>query len=77
MVPKGREMIIDMSRDHKFGPMVMFGLGGIYVNFLKAVVFMIAPLNARDADRIVKNTKPYTLLRGSYASANLSQPTPI
>ncbi len=64
MVPKGREMIIDMSRDHKFGPMVMFGLGGIYVNFLKDVVFRIAPLNARDAEGIVKDTKSYTLLRG-------------
>jgi len=91
MVSIGREVINDMSRDHKFGPMVMFGLGRIYVNFLKDVVFRIAPLNARDADGIVKDTKSYTLLRGleaslqqtprrsrrpSYASANLSQPTP-
>jgi acetyltransferase len=64
MVPKGREMIVGMSRDPQFGPMVMFGLGGIYVNFLKDVAFRIAPLNARDAEGIVKETKSYTLLKG-------------
>ena len=64
MVPRGREMIVGMSRDPQFGPMVMFGLGGIYVNFLKDVAFRIAPLNARDAEGIVKETKSYTLLKG-------------
>ncbi len=64
MVPKGREMIIGMSRDPQFGPMVMFGLGGIYVNFLKDVAFRIAPMSERDADGIVKETKSYTLLKG-------------
>jgi acetate---CoA ligase (ADP-forming) len=64
MVPKGREMIIGMSRDPQFGPMVMFGLGGIYVNFLKDVAFRIAPLSPRDAEGIVKETKSYTLLKG-------------
>jgi len=64
MVPKGREMIIGMSRDAQFGPMVMFGLGGIYVNFLKDVAFRIAPLNPRDAEDMVKETKSHTLLKG-------------
>jgi acetate---CoA ligase (ADP-forming) len=64
MVQKGREMIIGMSRDPQFGPMVMFGLGGIYVNFLKDVAFRIAPMSERDADGIVKETKSYTLLKG-------------
>ncbi len=64
MVPKGREMIIGMSRDPQFGPMVMFGLGGIYVNFLKDVAFRIAPMSPRDAEGIVKDTKSYTLLKG-------------
>jgi acetyltransferase len=64
MVPKGREMIIGMSRDPQFGPMVMFGLGGIYVNFLKDVAFRIAPMSERDADGMVKETKSYTLLKG-------------
>ena len=64
MVPKGREMIIGMSRDPQFGPMVMFGLGGIYVNFLKDVAFRIAPMSPRDTEGIVKDTKSYTLLKG-------------
>ncbi len=64
MVPRGREMIIGMSRDPQFGPMVMFGLGGIYVNFLKDVAFRIAPMTPRDAEGIVKDTKSYTLLKG-------------
>ena len=57
-------MIIGMSRDPQFGPMVMFGLGGIYVNFLKDVAFRIAPLTPREADGMVKETKSYTLLKG-------------
>lgn len=64
MVPKGREMIIGMSRDPQFGPMVMFGLGGIYVNFLKDVAFRLAPLNERDAQQMMEETKSYTLLEG-------------
>jgi acetyltransferase len=44
--------------------MVMFGLGGIYVNFLKDVAFRIAPMSERDADGMVKETKSYTLLKG-------------
>ena len=64
MVPRGREMIIGMSRDPQFGPMIMFGLGGIYVNFLKDVAFRIAPVSHRDAEGIVKETKSNTLLKG-------------
>lgn len=64
MVPRGREMIIGMSRDPQFGPMIMFGLGGIYVNFLKDVAFRIAPMSQRDAEGIVKETKSNTLLKG-------------
>lgn len=64
MVPLGREMIIGMSRDPQFGPMVMFGLGGIYVNFLQDVAFRLAPLNERDAQEMMEETKSYTLLQG-------------
>ena len=64
MVPKGREMIIGMNRDPQFGPMIMFGLGGIYVNFLKDVAFKLAPLNERDAQEIIENTRSFSLLKG-------------
>jgi acetyl coenzyme A synthetase (ADP forming)-like protein len=64
MVPKGREMIIGMSRDAQFGPMVMFGLGGIYVNYLKDVAFRLAPMNEREAQQMMEETKSYSLLKG-------------
>jgi len=64
MVEEGKEMIIGMSRDPQFGPMIMFGLGGIYVNFLKDVSFRLAPLTQKDASEMVSETKAFTLLRG-------------
>ena len=64
MVPQGREMIVGMSRDVTFGPLIMFGLGGIYVNFLRDVSFRLAPLSRQSAREMVEETKAYTLLRG-------------
>ncbi|NPV52753.1 MAG: CoA-binding protein [Firmicutes bacterium] len=65
MMPPGREMIIGMSRDPQFGPMIMFGMGGIYVNLLKDVSFRMAyKLTRRQIEDMIKETKAYTLLRG-------------
>jgi acetyl coenzyme A synthetase (ADP forming)-like protein len=64
MVPQGRELIIGMSRDVQFGPLVMFGLGGIYVNFLKDVSFRLAPLSDYEAQSMMEETRAYTLLKG-------------
>ncbi len=64
MVPMGREMIIGMSQDVQFGPLVMFGLGRIYVNFLKDVSFRLAPLSEPEAREMMEETKAYTLLKG-------------
>ena len=64
MVPLGRELIIGMSRDITFGPLIMFGLGGIYVNFLKDVAFGLAPLSEREVEEMIEQTKAFTLLRG-------------
>ncbi len=64
MIPRGREMIIGMSQDVQFGPLLMFGLGGIYVNFLKDVSFRLAPLTDHEADEMMEDTKAYTLLKG-------------
>ncbi|MHA1332887.1 MAG: acetate--CoA ligase alpha subunit [Candidatus Odinarchaeia archaeon] len=63
-VKLGRELIIGVKKDIQFGHLIMFGLGGIYVNFLKDVAFKIAPLTVEDAHEIVKQTKAYTLLKG-------------
>jgi acetyltransferase len=64
MIPQGREMIIGMSHDVQFGPLMMFGLGGIYVNFLKDVAFRLAPLSEPEAREIMEETKAYSLLKG-------------
>lgn len=64
MVTKGREVIIGATRDAQFGPMVMFGLGGIYVEVLKDVAFRIAPLTKKDAVQMVREIRSYPLLMG-------------
>ncbi len=64
MVPSGRETIIGMSQDVQFGPLVMFGLGGIYVNFLKDVSFRLAPLSEYEARSMMEETRAFTLLKG-------------
>jgi acetyltransferase len=64
MAPRGKEMIIGVHRDPQFGPLLMFGLGGIYVNFLKDVSFSLAPISRLEASSMIFDTKAYTLLRG-------------
>jgi acetyltransferase len=64
MIPQGREMIIGVSKDIQFGPLVMFGLGGIYVNFLKDVSFRLAPLSEFEVRAMMEETKAYSLLKG-------------
>jgi acetyltransferase len=64
MAPLGREMIVGATQDPQFGKMVMFGLGGVYANFLKDVAFGLAPLTRAEALEMVQRTRAYTLLRG-------------
>lgn len=64
MVSGGREVIIGMSRDPQFGPMLMFGLGGIYVEVLKDVVFRIAPIDRSEAQEMVESIRSFPLLKG-------------
>ena len=65
MMPKGEEVIIGMMRDSSFGPMIAFGMGGIYVNLIKDAKFKLAKgLTKEDIYDQVKNTKAYTLLTG-------------
>lgn len=65
MMPQGTELIIGMSRDLQFGPLIMFGLGGIYVNLLKDVSFRLAEgLTRREILDMLGETKAVTLLRG-------------
>ncbi len=64
MVPRGREVIIGMTRDPQFGPMLMFGLGGIFVEVMKDVSFYLAPITAEEAMQMLMGTRSYALLRG-------------
>lgn len=65
MAPPGvKEVIIGFKRDEQFGPMLMFGLGGIYVEILKDIAFRLAPLSRQDAFEIVREIKSYMLLKG-------------
>jgi len=64
MAKKGQECIIGMIRDAQFGPVIMFGLGGIFVEVLKDVSFRVSPLAAEDIDEMVKEIKGYAILTG-------------
>ncbi|MDY6838015.1 MAG: acetate--CoA ligase family protein [Thermodesulfobacteriota bacterium] len=64
MIPQGKEVILGITRDIQFGPMVMFGLGGIYVEVLKDVAFRIAPLSVEEADAMIREIRAFPLLRG-------------
>jgi len=64
MVGKGREVIIGMSRDPQFGPLLLFGLGGIYVEVLKDVTFRIAPVSRQEAMEMISDIRSFPLLRG-------------
>lgn len=63
-VPGGHEVLIGMALDPNFGPLVAFGLGGIYVELLKDVAFRIYPITDVDAAEMVRETKGHKLLEG-------------
>ncbi len=65
MVDRGLETIIGMSRDPHFGPMLMFGLGGVFVEVMKDVAFHLAPITADEALKMLEGTKSYDMLRGA------------
>ena len=64
MVLPGQECIIGMIRDRQFGPVIMFGLGGIFVEVLKDIAFRVAPLAQEDIDDMVREIKGYPVLEG-------------
>ena len=64
MARTGVEVIIGMSKDAQFGPVLMFGLGGVLVEILKDVSFRIVPLVKRDAKEMIREIKGFPLLQG-------------
>ena len=64
MIQDAKETIIGFTHDPQFGPVIMFGLGGIYVEILKDVTFRIAPISKQEAIEMIREVKSYPLLRG-------------
>lgn len=64
MAPKGIEIIVGGVRDPQFGPTVLFGLGGIFVEVLKDITFRIAPLSELDSREMIRGIRSYPILKG-------------
>jgi len=64
MAPQGTETIVGLTQMPKMGPMVMFGLGGIYVEALRDVVLRLCPLHDTDAEEMIHEVKLFELLKG-------------
>lgn len=60
----GKEVLLGMNRDPQFGPLLVFGLGGIYVEALKDVTFRVAPVDRRQAREMLSEIRAYSLLKG-------------
>ncbi|MBR6722994.1 acetate--CoA ligase family protein [bacterium] len=65
MVKGNREMVCGIATDPQYGPMMMFGLGGVFIEVMKDVTFRIAPLTDIDAEEMIKSVKAYKLLEGA------------
>ncbi len=68
MLDRGLEIILGMSRDPQFGPMLMFGLGGIFVEVMKDVAFHLAPITFEEAMQMLLATRSYAMLEGKRGS---------
>jgi acyl-CoA synthetase (NDP forming) len=64
MVPSGLEVLIGMNRDPQFGPLITFGLGGIYVETIKDVTFRVAPFSRLEAEQMINEIRAHGLLDG-------------
>lgn len=64
MAPSGTEVIVGSIKDPQFGPAIMFGLGGIFVEVLKDVVFRVTPVTEDEAAEMISEVKAYPLLTG-------------
>jgi acyl-CoA synthetase (NDP forming) len=64
MAGKGRETILGMTRDPHFGPLLMFGLGGTFVEIFKDVIFRIAPISEHWAEKMIRDLKGFRIFTG-------------
>lgn len=75
MAPKGTEIIVGSTTDPAFGPTLMFGLGGIFVEILEDVSFRVAPITEEDAHEMIKEIKAYKILEGARGNPPIDQDT--
>ena len=61
----GYEVIVGAKRDAQFGPVIVFGMGGVFVEVMKDVTMRIAPVSRSEAAKMIKETKAYELLKGA------------
>lgn len=73
MAPAGHEVVVGGSTDQTFGPIVMFGLGGIFVEVLADVAFRICPITPVDAREMIDELKAVKLLRGARGGIHASE----
>jgi acyl-CoA synthetase (NDP forming) len=73
MAPRGEEVVVGGIRDPQFGPLVMVGLGGIFVEVLKDVSFRICPITKLDAEEMLDELKGRALLEGARGRAPVSK----
>jgi acetyl coenzyme A synthetase (ADP forming)-like protein len=73
MAPEGVEIIVGTKYDDQFGPVIMYGLGGIMVEILKDVSFRVLPITPTDAKRMIQETKSYPILSGARGKPPLDQ----
>jgi len=64
MISRGVEVIVGVTQDPSFGPLILFGMGGIYAELFKDVAFRIHPLTDVDAQEMIRSVKAYQLLKG-------------
>ncbi len=72
MVAEGREVALGMKRDPNYGPLIMFGMGGIFIEVLRDVSFRLAPITDRDAREMIAEIKGYPILQGVRGEAGVN-----
>jgi acetyltransferase len=75
MAPEGVEVIVGTKYDDQFGPVIMYGLGGIMVEILKDVSFRVLPISSTEAKKLIEETKSYPILDGARGGPPLDKET--
>jgi acetyltransferase len=73
MVPAGLEVLLGAKRDPQFGPVVIFGTGGIYTELWKDIAYGLAPLSREEAGQMIRKTRAYEIIRGFRGREHLDE----